>query len=524
MGKSVPEPTPPKETSAAQTGTSIATAIANAMLGNPSENTPWGSTSVTRSGSYDFTEPFTGMTYDIPTFTRNTVLSPEGQAINSQNMAAQLNLSKIANKQSAFLSDYLGMPFDPDYSYTLDTSAATPESRRWVSTAGSAVPSAAPSAAASVGAFNAGTFKPMTRQEWDADFQKKWPEYSKGFPNDGGVYLPQTTQGMYEEYVRAERANFERSERDRYTDWAMQQGGAAGAAASASTDAGAGGYWETVPGSPGKWVATKKTGSDALQPWSAMGNENYEESRRRVEDALYSRIEPQLGRDRESLETRLAGQGIRLGTEAYDRAIDEFNRQSTDARMRTVLAGGKEQSRLFGMDLQRAGFNNNLRLQQLQEALTRRNQPLNEIIGLLSGTQITPPTFMGANMPTIPTTDNAGIIQNYDAQKLQAAQMENQMMGQVLGGLFGGIGNIVGGLKLSDDDAKKDMEPLAELDDDGTHLWAFRYRGENDNGPKHIGLMASEVEEVAPQAVHMGADGFRRVDYGEAMGSILKVA
>ena len=76
MGKSVPEPTPPKETSAAQTGTSVSTAVANAFLQNPSENTPWGSTAVNPTGTYGWTDPYTGQTYNIPTFTRTTTLLP----------------------------------------------------------------------------------------------------------------------------------------------------------------------------------------------------------------------------------------------------------------------------------------------------------------------------------------------------------------------------------------------------------------------------------------------------------------
>jgi len=42
-GSSAPEPPDPKETSAAQTGTNVATAIANAVLQNPNQTTPWGS-------------------------------------------------------------------------------------------------------------------------------------------------------------------------------------------------------------------------------------------------------------------------------------------------------------------------------------------------------------------------------------------------------------------------------------------------------------------------------------------------
>jgi hypothetical protein len=440
MPKDFPEPTPPKETSAAQTGTSVSTAVANAFLQNPSEVTPWGSTAVNPTGTYAWTDPYTGQRYDIPTFTRTTTLSPSGQATKEQTDAAQFNLGALANQQSAFLRDYLAQPFDPNMDYSWDTSGATPETRRWVSYDGSAGPSS-PAASAPTG-FQAGTFKPMSRQEWEADFQKnQWPQIQPLLPNDGGVYLPQTTQAMYDDYLKHARADFDTAERNRYTDWAMQTGAAPSAA---SVSGGPSGYWEVTPGTSGRWVATPKTGANKLQDWTAMPNDDYEESRKRVEDALFARLEPKLAGDRAALENRLANAGLTLGSDLYSKGTDEFNRQSTDARMAAILAGGDEQTRLFNMDLTRAGFNNTLRQQQIQEAYAQRAQPLNEILALLSGSQIAPPQFMGANMPTIPTTDNAGIIANYDNQRMQAAQAENQMFGQLLGGLFGLGGKIIG--------------------------------------------------------------------------------
>src|SRR5690606_29598719 len=103
-------------------------------------------------------------------------------------------------------------------------------------------------------------------------------------------------------------------------------------------------------------------------------------------------------------------------------------RQNTDARLATLLAGGQEQSRLLGearaaglfgnqarlaqgqfgqqaqqlqnaAAAQQAGFGNQARAQYLQEAYQRRNQPLNEIAALLSGSQVQNPAQMGAAVP-----------------------------------------------------------------------------------------------------------------------------
>jgi len=86
--------------------------------------------------------------------------------------------------------------------------------------------------------------------------------------------------------------------------------------------------------------------------------DNFSADRARVEESLYKRIDPQLQQDRERLRQQLADQGIRYGTEAYDRAIAAADRQTTDARLAVTAQGGQEQQRLNDMAAQRAGFQN----------------------------------------------------------------------------------------------------------------------------------------------------------------------
>ena len=511
MGKSVPEPTPPKETSAAQTGTSVSTAVANAFLQNPSEKTPWGSTSVNPTGTYAWTDPYTGQKYDIPTFTRTTTLDPMGQATKTQTDQAQFNLGQIAANQTGFLKDYLSTPFDPNMDYRWDTSQATPESRRWVEYTPEQMKAMAATGGAGPGSsgFSAGTFTPKTYEQWT---QENYDRVNEGKATDrsGPAYAFHPTQEQYQQYVDGERATFDQQQRAAYTDWLMK-GGQAGGASGTQPYTGPGGYWDIQPGTTGRMVATERTGANALQPWTAMSNNDYEESRRRVEEAILSRLEPQFQRDREAVENRLSNQGIGLGSDLYSKGVDELTRSMTDARMQAVLAGGQEQSRMVGLEQSRAGFNNNLRLQQFQEALAKRNQPLNEIAALLSGSQINMPQFMGANIGPIPTTDNAGIIANYDNQKLQAAQMENQMASQLMGGLFGLGGKLIG---LSDRRAKKDIEKVGNIG--RLPVYRYRYKGEDGDGPKHTGFMAQDVEKRNPDAV-VNTGGFKLVDYGAAL-------
>ena len=108
MGKpSAPAPPDPRETSAAQTGTNVGTTIANNLMGQVNQNTPYGSLSYEQSGTHTYTDPYTGQSYDIPTFTSNTTLTPNAQATVDAQQGAQLNLAELAGDRSAFLRDYL---------------------------------------------------------------------------------------------------------------------------------------------------------------------------------------------------------------------------------------------------------------------------------------------------------------------------------------------------------------------------------------------------------------------------------
>ena len=108
MGKpKAPKPPDPAKTAAAQTGTNIGTAIANTAMGQVNQITPDGTLTYDQTGTYTYRDPQSGNVYDLPQYTATTALSPEQQAIQEQNRAAQFNLASTANERSEFLKDYL---------------------------------------------------------------------------------------------------------------------------------------------------------------------------------------------------------------------------------------------------------------------------------------------------------------------------------------------------------------------------------------------------------------------------------
>ena len=95
--------------------------------------------------------------------------------------------------------------------------------------------------------------------------------------------------------------------------------------------------------------------------------------------------------------------------------------------------------------------------------------------------------------------------------------------GAIWGALTGGLGSA---LKVSDERAKEDIEPVGELFD-GQPVFRYRYKG----SPRHeIGLIAQKVEEREPAAVVEFPSSLKAVNYRRAtdmaaeLGRFMKAA
>ena len=278
MGSKAPKPTPPTETSAAATGTNVSTAIANAYMQNMNETTPDGTKTFDQTGMRQVTDPYTGMTYDIPTFSVEQTLSGTQQGIKNQNDRASLNMATTG----ANLAESLGGQLETNFSL----------------------------------------------------------------------------------------------------------------------------------------------GNDATES--------------RLFELGSARLDPMFANRDMDLRSRLANQGIKVGSEAYDREMQLAGQQENDAYNQLLLQG--------------RGLAN-------QEILSEDNQRINQISALMNGGQVSQPNFMtGAQVAGAPTTDNAAIIANSDAQQMAAWQQNQAAMGSMLGG--------IGGLfSLSDERTKTDKKKLGETKD-----------------------------------------------------------
>lgn len=206
-------------------------------------------------------------------------------------------------------------------------------------------------------------------------------------------------------------------------------------------------------------------------------------------DALGSaRLDPQFAKSEDALRTSLANKGIQPGSAAWNAEMTQFQQGRNDAYNQLYLNGNN---------------------QAYQQAVTDRNQPINEITALLSGSQVSNPTFGSTPQTTIPTTDTAGIINNNYNQQYQAYQSQVQQQQALMGGLFG-LG-AAGVYKYSDRRLKSDITRIGTADN-GLPIYFYRI-----DGKPEIGLMSDEVRQFKPSAVRVMPNGFDAVDYERAL-------
>lgn len=195
-----------------------------------------------------------------------------------------------------------------------------------------------------------------------------------------------------------------------------------------------------------------------------------------------------FSREQEQSRSRLSNMGIKLGSDAYNTEMSRLERSQGKQRDQFLLDS-------YGQDF------------QTQQAL--RNQPINEITALMSGGQVSQPNFQGASSATIPTTDNAAIINQDYANRVAAANQQNAGVGAALSG----VGSL---FALSDERTKKNIKPVGKAN--GQKIVKFEYKkGFGKPGIK-VGMLAQDVEKKTPEAVVTGRDGLKRVNYGIALG------
>ncbi len=247
------------------------------------------------------------------------------------------------------------------------------------------------------------------------------------------------------------------------------------------------------------------------------------ETRQRAEDAVYnqaqSRLAPRFAEQRKQQEIRLRNQGLRPGDQAWQSQMGAIDQQETDAynqaQYSAVGAGREEAGQMYGQQMGRQSQNfqqalganrqnfgqamqgsqyaNQIRQQQITEAMQKRGFSLNEINALLSGQQVNAPQM--PNFSQAAAAQAAPIYQGtVDAGNFSQAQTQ-----QMIDGVTGMAGM---GMAMSDRRLKSNIKKIGTR---GGHNW-YSY---DIFGLPSEGVMADEI----PAEFTVDVGGYKAVDY-----------
>ena len=238
--------------------------------------------------------------------------------------------------------------------------------------------------------------------------------------------------------------------------------------------------------------------------------DQFSADRQAISDALYANQTKYLGdqfaRDDERLRSQLLSRGLTEGSAAYDNALRDQQRTQNDA-YGTAANNATSQSAQMQKLMQDALLNSastqqNLYLQGLSGAATEQNQPLNQILALMGGGQVSQPNLQGyGQYGQYQGADMLGAAQSRYNSGLAGAQFNNQVNAQNMQD----IGQMAMAL-FSDRRLKSNIRPICALPS-GQVLYAYDIFGQPS-----AGVMA---DETPAEAVLTLPSGYQAVDYSK---------
>lgn len=499
-GGKAPPPPDPNVVSAAQTRSNRDTAQYEAALNSGNVTTPLGSSRFT--GRVD---PTTGATvYD-----QTISLSPDAQAQLDQELAQNRQLNTIAGGMMTRIGDQYATPMDTSKLPGLMAGANVGQYQQGINTTGVSPLRGAPSMGqyqtdvsvngpGLVGSIDTANLPELlgandlegarkaisdalySRQSayLDPQYQQREDATRTRLANQGITEGSEAWQRSMDEFSRDRAFNYDRAREAAITGSSGELARLAGVALGNRSQA----FGERATGANFTNDARAQALAEALSTGnfrnSAVGAGNT--------DAL-----------------RAAGFDNEVSNTQFDRAgqAGQFANAATAAGNADALRA--------------AGFTNDARAQALQEALTLRNQPLNEFNALRSSSPVDIPQFEGAPDTGVNPTDVAGNIWNNYNANLNIWNARQQSRNSMLGGLMG-LGGQLGAAAIpmmSDIRVKENIVRVGAFPS-GLGVYEYNYIGD-DPAHRHTGVIAQELREHDPEAV-IDIDGILHVDYSRA--------
>ena len=219
----------------------------------------------------------------------------------------------------------------------------------------------------------------------------------------------------------------------------------------------------------------------------------------------------------QQLQRRFQGLGIDPTSPAALSAQTDVSVQNAAVE---AAAGTRARDAAKQLGMQLTGDAANFGRGQASSVLSFGNAASGNSNSALSGTQGTAQVTPGgaANVNA-----GLGLAQRAYGSNLDAYSSLNKASLDQTSAAYTGIGQALGlgasfipGFGKSDRRLKKHTKQVATLAHD-IGVWAFRYIWEPATEPLRYGYMADEVEPVFPDAVAVGPDGFKMVDYSKVL-------
>lgn len=246
-------------------------------------------------------------------------------------------------------------------------------------------------------------------------------------------------------------------------------------------------------------------------------------------------LDQRFGDQSKEIENTLTNQGITRGTEAWDREQKALEDAKTaaygDLTDRSILSGGQEMERDFGMGMSRrqqgvderfrqgefknaatgqgynianmaAALENSGRAQNWEEMAQGKLLPINVMSALLTQGQVNAPKFQpyNNNISADPAPTYAA-NQQKNQNSINSANARNALIGSLASGAMGMF-------KFSDARLKSHVREIGVLPS-GLPFYDYTIGGKQEEG-----VMAQDVEKVYPDLVVEDAQGWKLVNYG----------
>jgi len=405
-----PDPPNPFYSAAAQTGSNVATGVANAFLNNPNQYTPQGSLTYAPSNYYSWSDPTTGQTYSIPQFSATQTLSPTGQATFDQSQQAQYQLAGLGNEQATRLRQQFSSPF------SLSGAPSFGDPSQLAN---------APQAQSTIGDVG-GVARDFGGEGQIGSTFAAAPDVQQSYQHgdDFSADRQRIEEGLMERLnpsLEIERNKYEQQLGDqgiRYGSPAYEN-----AMRNYSMQAN-----DARLGVIGQGGAEQQRLSEMSRLAGEFGN--------KAQQQIYMQ-----GKERGEFANTAQQQGYE---QAFGRGQFANAAQQQDFTQQAARGTFNNAALAQNFGQAQTAFNatNAARQQYLNEQFALRNQPINEISALLTGSQVSQPNFVNPNTSTVANTDVGGLINKNFDQQMAVSNQQSATANNIIGGLFGFAGGL----------------------------------------------------------------------------------